>query len=505
MNFKDYKSIPITFELSDNQIDSRFSRVKIWVGHVGKNLNKSFFSKDFLIKLKESIEHIPIVGFIEKTKDDIDFAGHKEILVVDVDGIKLEYLGKAYGFIPKDNNAQFETKVAKDGVEREYLTVEGFIWNKFTTASELLDVQKGQSLELDPDSINGFYDDKEEAFRFTEGKLEALCILGDNRTPAMMGSLIEKINFTAIKFEFDEMLKDVELEFSAKGGNRLNEFLKSLMAKYESVSEDFFNGIDLTKFETEESLEEYINQEIEIMFAMTHATLADQFMSSLGAIVFEDRWGDKVSKFSYVDHDDTNVYVFDRQIYSHVGMPYSMDGDTISIDYENQFEVLWQPRKKEKGVAGSGIAFSKESEYIVNKFTEKHTEEINTIKDEFESKLEEQKVNFESEKETLTKELDELKSEISELNAFKFEVEKDKKIQYVYSIENLEEDEKKSFVDEIDKYTLESLIDEIAMTIGKKSIKFSAEKQTNISFNFANNTENEDIKSYEQYIPNKKH
>lgn len=506
MNMKDFRSIPVTFEIKNQEkVDTRFSKVKVWVGHIGKNKNKSFFSKEFLTKLKDSISHIPIVGFIESNKGELDFGGHKEVLVVDVEGIRTEYLGRAYGFIPKeDNNAQFETKVSDDGIEREYLTVEGYIWNKFSTASDLLNNQKGQSLELDPESINGFYDESEQAFRFTEGQLEALCILGDNRIPAMSGSLIEKINFSAIKFELQEMLEDAKLDFSAKGGNRLNEFLKSLMAKYESVSEDFFNGIDLEKFETEESLEEYISQEVEIMFAMTHATLADQFMTSLAVIVFEDRWGDKISKFNYVDHDDLNVYVYDRQVYSHVGMPYSMDGDTISIDFENQFEVLWQPRRKEKGVAGTGLSFSKELDTITSKFEEKHTEQIESVKVEFETKLEEEKTNFESQIESLNNEINTLKEENEKLNNFKFEKEKEQKIEYVYSVENLEEDEQKEFVNQIDKYTMESLVDEIALVIGKKAIKFSTEKKINVSSTFSYNHENEDVKSYEQYMANTK-
>ena len=254
------KHMQVHFEIAEQvKSDSRFTPVKIWIAHTGKNLNKSYFSKELLESMIPSLKFVPIVGFIQTdngNKDD--FAGHEERYIVTKDGVEVEYLGRMYGFIPEDNNARFEMKTV-NGVEREYLVADGIIVNKFAKAKEILDrdSEKGQSMELVRETLDGYYEKKDDQFVITSAEFDALCILGDSKIPAMVGGAIEKIQFTAMKFELQELINELKLELkNEKGGNGLDiTKFEELMSQFTHIKSEFAEDIKskLDTFETEES------------------------------------------------------------------------------------------------------------------------------------------------------------------------------------------------------------------------------------------------------------
>lgn len=212
-------SLPIKFEQIKNVLDDRFMTVKIWIAHVGENRNNSIFSKQVLESMIPSLANVPILGYLTPTEDiGTDFAGHEERLVIENGEFNIKYVGHAYGVIPEANNARFETKYGEDGIEREYLVVNGILWNKFKEISEIFDRDggfKSQSMELAPSSIKGYLDD-EGLFVFTQAKFEGACILGEGVTPAMVSSTVEKFSVAnSVKSEMKEMLAEFNSHFSA--------------------------------------------------------------------------------------------------------------------------------------------------------------------------------------------------------------------------------------------------------------------------------------------------
>lgn len=165
-----------------------------------------------------SLANVPILGYIavDELGND-DFKGHEEALMVENNELKIKYLGHAYGVIPEDNNARFETRYGEDGVEREYLVADGILWRKFPEVEEIFDRDggfKSQSMELQHSSVKG-YKDEHGLFVFTQAKFEGLCILGEGVTPAMISSTIEKFSF-ADKFqtELSAMLTEFNAHFT---------------------------------------------------------------------------------------------------------------------------------------------------------------------------------------------------------------------------------------------------------------------------------------------------
>ena len=169
-------SFPVEFEAIEEveSADGRFTRVRIWLMHLGDNFNGSVFEKDAVDDALPTLEYIPIVAFIEDNKSgEKDCSNHRYIITKDEKGLRRKYMGSAYGVIlsSEDNNAHYEERMCDDGEMRTFLVVDGIIWNMFEDASDIMnrDLIKAQSMELFDDgvSVDG-YEDDEGLFHFTK-------------------------------------------------------------------------------------------------------------------------------------------------------------------------------------------------------------------------------------------------------------------------------------------------------------------------------------------------
>lgn len=249
-----------TYESKEHDI--RFTKIKIWLMHLGENINGSSFDKEVVKKAIPSLANTPIMGSINYDYlGELDFEGHESEIEILEDG-ELKLINKTipYGVIPENNNAKFEKRLGDDMIEREYLTVEGILWNKWEDAVELLHGKNGvtgQSMEL-ADDYKGYFDGK--VFHFTEFKFYGACLLGDEIRPAMNNSTVE-ITYSAKTKEFidDKLGQFNAVQFSSdKGGKDLeNKFQEEVTLDHDSgqeeekdtekKSEDF--GLDLENVE----------------------------------------------------------------------------------------------------------------------------------------------------------------------------------------------------------------------------------------------------------------
>ena len=219
MNLEKFKKVSTVFQVQETleKEDSRFLRVKIWLMHTGRNYNGSVFSKDSVIKAIPSLKNTPILAYVEDNSDgEKDFSDHRVELHVENGELVEKYMGQAIGVIPETNNAQFETRIGDDGVEREYLTVEGLVWAKWEDPIEIFKEYniKGQSMELHDDFTGKF--DEEGLFHFDEFKFFGACALGMDTLPAMNSATIEaQFSTKDIKKEIQTKLEEFKLNFEA--------------------------------------------------------------------------------------------------------------------------------------------------------------------------------------------------------------------------------------------------------------------------------------------------
>jgi hypothetical protein len=254
------KRIPVKFEKVD-QIDDRFVQVKIWLMHLGKNYNNSFFDKEVVLEAIPTLKNTPILGYIEESKlGEKDFRGHEVELVVENGELKTKYIGRAYGVIPENCNPRFETKLGDFGQELEYLVVDGLLWTKFEDAVNILEQygEVGQSMELH-DDYDGYFNE-DGVFVFTRFSFYGACMLGQDVLPAMQKASVEKVLFSQhIKVFQDEIARKLD-EFNQVvfSKNHCKEVehemtLEELLSKYNVSVEDLSaKGIDVNEFSIEE-------------------------------------------------------------------------------------------------------------------------------------------------------------------------------------------------------------------------------------------------------------
>ena len=306
-------SIPVMFEKTEEITcdDGRFTKVKIWLMHLGKNANGSIFEKDVVDAALGTLEYIPIVGFIENNNNgEKDFSDHRYIITKDEKGVRRKYLGTAYGVVlsSADNNAHYEERECDDGVTRTFVVVDGVIWNMFEDSSDIInrDLIKSHSMELYQDAMGAYegYEDEDGLFHFTKFSFRAACILGNGHEPAMTNSTIE------VQFTMTDFVKNLQ--------NELNDKFTTF-----------------TKMVNEKSNQGGIKTMQNTDFAQT---VLQQF-EDISTMVREheavvDRWGDSYPRYYAVDIQGDEVIVVDRQSgYNYYGFAFTMNGDKAEIDF----------------------------------------------------------------------------------------------------------------------------------------------------------------------------
>lgn len=394
-------SFPVMFEkIKDFETaDDRFTEVKIWLMHLGKNLNNSVFEKSVVDKAIPTLQYIPIMGFVELNDDnEKDFSDHRYIITKDENGVRRKYMGTPYGVIKssENNNAHYEERLCEDGETRTFLVTEGVIWNVLEDGAEIFhrDLIKGQSMELYEKSIDG-YEDENGIFYFTEFSFRAACVLGDDVTPAMTGSTIE-VQFT------------------------LNDFVKNIQSELNDKYNIFTNLVDDAKAFTElKAVNKKTNKGgIKDMDKTEFAqTLLSQFEDIANMVAqhesIKDRWGDEYPRYYAVDIQENEVIVVDRMnSYNYFGVSFTMDGDKPILDFAKckRKKVRYEDYVESDVTPEGAFDFGKHIEEIENNAFAK-IEESNTKVSEYETKISE----FETAKNEIEEKYNQINAEFEEM------------------------------------------------------------------------------------------
>ena len=384
-------SFPVMFEKVEEieSADGRFTKVRIWLMHLGENFNGSVFSKEAVDDAIHTLEYIPIVAFLENNKaGEKDCSNHRYIITKDEKGIRRKYVGSAYGVImsSEDNNAHYEERLCDDGETRTFLVVDGLIWNMFEDSSEIInrDLIKNQSMELydDGSSMEG-YEDEDGLFHFTKFSFRAACILGDDYEPAMINSTVE------VQFTMSDFVKDIQSELNDK----FIAFTRMVNEKTKQGGTEAMPNTDFTQ------------------------TLLAQF-EDISAMVrqhetFVDRWGYECSRYYAVDIQENEVIVVDaKNSYNYFGLSFTMNGDKAEIDFESAKRKKLRYEDYEDGSSVEGaFDFGKHIEEIENAAFAK-VEEANEKVSEAEGKISEFEAKV-SEVETAKNEIEEKYNQVN--------------------------------------------------------------------------------------------
>jgi hypothetical protein len=436
-------NIPVTFQKM-SEFDSRFMSVKIWLLHLGENYNGSYFTREAVERAIPSLANTPILGFVKENQiGKEDFAGHEMEIEVRNGEYVQKYLGQAFGVIPETNNARWDKRAGDDGVVRDYLVVDGLLWNKLQDGTNIMerDEVKGQSMELHTDYTGHF--NQEGLFVFDHFSFYGACILGDSTHPAMQRSTIEK---------FTKKNKMLEEEIA----NKLREF-QNLFAKeekkldYEAIMKEF-NITDEWLAEKGVKKEDFS---------------VDEFKEEIKRILDEEKKKQDQDKGSN-QNDDTNHQKEDDN------KKQQGDGDDDKSQDQKDDEQSSQTDKQD---LGEDFEKSKQQQNAKeDEKTSKKTNENNSLSD-----LEKQVEDLKKELQTLETSFSTLKTERDTLATYKANKEKEDHQSQVESLiasfEKLEEADVKEIRDNMFDLTLEQIEDKLFSILGRKTANFSTKKK----------------------------
>jgi len=447
----------------------------------------------------------------------------------------------AIGVIPETNNAKFEFRLCDDGKEREFLTVEGLVWdNKWKDAPDILkrDLVKPHSMELHND-YEGEFSEEDNLFHFTKFKFFGACALGEEYHPAMESSTIEVQNFSFDEFKstiqyhmekFKDYLnnenQDVEQEIvnineTQEGGNKMNK--EDLLSKFSYLKGDKFEEIksNLDNYE-------YENLEKEL-FALSVGQIFNAIYEKLKDVkAMYTYWsGETVEIEKYWLYDilpSENIAIVEDNIEwgMYYGIPYTMNGDEATLNMDGITRYVnsdWRP------YVGStaDTNFTSNKVEFVNKLKEnyekKHNEILEEVKSSFNvleteeyktilKELDELKSNYqekETEIEAYEKEIQDLKNENESLSEFKSTKEEQELVSKVETIasefsmltnEEIESVKTKALAKEV---SVEDYEKELYALVGKKSHKqfsLNNKPEDTSKCNFSNKQNEEDTCPY---------
>lgn len=441
---------PISFTKKNeySNSDFRFIDVSIDVMHTGSNRKKTSFTKDVISKAIPSICNTPILGYVvdELDEEDKDFKGHEHELRITDKDVKYVYAGQAYGVIPESCNPRWIVKDDGNGTEREYLRVDGLIWTKFNDPVDIFtrDGTKNHSVELTdmacgPADKNG--DVPVGSFLF-----DGCCILSTTDPkiqPAMTGSCVTA-NFSVedITSQIRERLYEyqaLQQNYTAQNENPSDEEKGDITPMNENEKNSVVTENTTTKnpeIETppaENAVQEPETQTTENSvptegegeapatnntvanadegttaptentapttegepagaqeFTLTIMQLTDEVSSILAEQKTPSKWDPEymVPRYWMNDIQDNEVIVMDYSTYRLMGIPYSMNGDNVVLDFENAKRKKVSYADWDEGEVLSGItaAFTE----MNTKMTEltKEFQSATAVVNEMKSKLE---------------------------------------------------------------------------------------------------------------------
>lgn len=460
------------------EVNSSFDTGILRICYTGENRNKSFISKETLTECIPTIYNCPIVCNYDRETDTL--GGHDMEIVRDSNGnLRLINATTPVGVIPESAKVWFEDYEEDDGTVHEYLYAEVLLWKRQEAYKKIKDDGiTAHSMEIKVKagkSVDGVY-------HVSDFEFNAFALIGV--TPCFEGSALEVFSQNEFKKQMSEMMQDLKetynkvntsLEddnihpqnYSMEGGEKALDDKMKLVAEY---------GIDVNTLDF--SIEDFTVEELTEKFeAMKHEdktkepngkfALTSNMIEEIGRVLGMEKvtrdWGE-CSRYCYVDCDiETNeVYCWDRNDWLLYGFTFSVDGDSIKIDFESK------KRKK----------------YVIADF--EGGEQISPIAQVFEM-MEDKLKNYmeiEAKFNDATNTITSMSTELTELRQFKADAEsaiaqgeRDEVFAQFEDLTGVEAFE--ALKDDCMKYDLETLEEKCFAIRGRNTsaMKFSAEKK----------------------------
>jgi hypothetical protein len=175
--------------------------------------------------MANSLPGSPIVGYYNESTGD--FEEHNKIIEIAGGKFRLRPTTRPYGFVDLGAKVWFQWFTDPDGVDREYLVTEGWLWTgQFPECQRIITEGNNHSMELSEDAryldahwtkdLNG----NKQFFIINEAIISKLCILGEEFEPCFESG---SITAPKIEFSFEDSFKEQLFSMMTEIKNILNE------------------------------------------------------------------------------------------------------------------------------------------------------------------------------------------------------------------------------------------------------------------------------------------
>ena len=456
------------FENTESNItNSTFFLTKIKVHALGVNQNGSNITQDAYENAKNSLYGIPIIAKYTEENDNYgnvgDLTSHNVILKKDKDGnFILSHDTVPLGFVSP--NANIETIILnEDGVDKTYITVdEVVLWKRYDSTQKIIEWLENDnipSVSMEIGEVEG--EISNDYFQINSYNYEAITCLGSNVEPCFPLSQVENYEkhdfnklYKEMVNEYQEMTtqnqssKDVDNiinEQALEGGNTMD--ISNLLQKYSLTNEQInFSLEGLTEEQIEVKMQEIVEFnktpivvkpvlvtepiiEPTAEFELSNNQLETAIRQELAKrqVIVKDYWDENYlsNEFYLRDVKDGVSVVIDNNWENYYGIPYTVVGDFVTLNYDAKVAYISDWRAKVG--ADSNIISDNGSElfvkYSVEKAIEKTTEKVKT---EFNVKETEEYKTVETECSEAKSQFEALNAEVITLREFKLNEENQK-------------------------------------------------------------------------------
>ena len=463
-------------------VNPLISKCQIKVCYVGDepNRNRSIITKEVATKLANSIPGSPIVGFYNEQEED--FEEHNRSIEIANGQIKIKELTRPYGFVDLNAKVWFQ-KFMDEGIEREYLVTEGWLWTgQYPECARIIEKGNNHSMELDDKIIDAYWtkdgNGKPKFFIINEAIMSKLCILGENNEPCFEGSNITAPN---LQFSFDDDTKALWSDFIFQMKELIKEGGTSVKVYAVKIGDPIWNALYGHKEETY-SINAFFEEEDQKYAVLQNENNYYRLNFSIGEndeVIFAEEMTDITD--SYTPATEAQFAL--------------ADVEAFEVEYKKKKEEENKP--EDYGCSGGGSDNDEKKKKKQKKYNLEEVEEYQTLLAEYETL----KNDFSAYKQTSESTIADLNNTINSLTEFKNGVERKEK-EHMINVDfcMLDESLKKDVIDNIDKYTLDDIEAKLSIICVRNKVSFNLDDDDNknkgLVYNLNNENEDEDIPAW---------
>lgn len=353
------------------KLNDSFLKCKCYVMALGKNANKSHFSKESTDKAYSTLQYVPVIGHLMQNENGEYFLGGHDYKLDIENGFELKSQCVPFGVAIPTPEPVYEDVIEEDGTVSTYLTCEVILWTgRYPELLEAVyneDYYFGQSMEILYSESKPLEDDSSYQ-DITKFSFDALCLLNKSDDskfhvePCFPSASIKPVTYSLDKDDFSLLMGELKQELgfclndknNNKGGNDLNK-KDDILKQYGKTVEDLDFSIDeISDEDFASKMKELFGETDEpvatesVSFSVTYNQKRKALRNALPPSIEKDASGSVISEtyFYLVDFSDDYVYVekdmwtADEYTSDKGRYTYTFNEDDVSATLTSDFEEM---------------------------------------------------------------------------------------------------------------------------------------------------------------------